>query len=620
MRDRTLHPVRKHAEQHALLCRTNARRTKSVRVRAVNRVCSTMLAMPKERSLVPSRRPLHSSSARPRSAGSVRARSHGQTPLSHATARRRSVKEQRVGGKAPVSLGSGLGLGAFGGDTANGARPPEGGTLLTRRRFLYGAAAVGAAGILAAGGAAIANVVGDGEGNSEDVPTLTVPENAVTTLSADSENFSQTADDAPLVQSAGTYDLPFGTLLWSSNDVNAACLIPTSGANPLTTVGIMNLSTGGVTTVLEQARDQAAGFDIYDVRCSQTGMVWTEANILQGVWRVWAAPLSADGALGSPIQLDEGDSAWETPSIAAAGDAAFWQCLPKANGVAATANSCVKRAAFGSSEVGTVYESEGRMATPLYALADAVVCTPRAATSGTYYQLTCLDAASGTVTDQVTLPASMRPLEAGYGPTVFSFCFEAAYNYGDGIAGVGTYTPLSEGASFDYEGRSWFCFSRTPTTAPAWCGDYFVVKSTSSVAVVDLASNLYTSLLAEDDADDWGEQLATTGTGSTLVTYQHIDAGSSGGTSVDEGESTADGESSSVPAASASYCCRVRVWHAAAAGSAAAAPQNAETSADDTSTSADDASGDAEEVLDETAGDETAEEASTSEEHHTRTN
>ena len=411
-----------------------------------------MLAMPKERSLVPSRRPLHSSSARPRSTGSARARSHGQTPLSHATARRRSVKEQRVGGKAPVSLGSGLGLGAFGGDAANGARPPEGGTLLTRRRFLYGAAAVGAAGILAAGGAAIANVVGDGEGNSGDVPTLTVPGNAVTTLSADSENFSQTADDAPLVQNAGAYDLPFGTLLWSSNDVNAACLIPTSGANPLTTVGIMNLSTGGVTTVLEQARDQAAGFDIYDVRCSQTGMVWTEANILQGVWRVWAAPLSVDGALGSPIQLDEGDSAWETPSIAAAGDAAFWQCLPKANGVAATANSCVKRAAFGSSEVGTVYESEGRMATPLYALADAVVCTPRAATSGTYYQLTCLDAASGTVTDQVTLPASMRPLEAGYGPTGFSFCFEAAYNYGDGIAGVGTYTPLSEGTSFDYEG------------------------------------------------------------------------------------------------------------------------------------------------------------------------
>ena len=214
----------------------------------------------------------------------------------------------------------------------------------------------------------------------------------------------------------------------------------------------------------------------------------------------------------------------------------------------------------------------------------------------------------------------MRPLEAGWGDNGFMFSFDAIYNYGDGIAGVGTYTPLSEGAPFDYEGRSWFCFSRTPTTAPAWCGDYFVVKSTSSVAVVDLASNLYTSLLAEDDADDWGEQLATTGIGSTLVTYQHIDVGSSGGTSVDEGESTADGESSSTPAASASYCCRVRVWRAAAAGSATAAFPNTEAPADDASTSADDASGDAEETLDETAEDASAEEASTSEERHTRTN
>ena len=34
----------------------------------------------------------------------------------------------------------------------------------------------------------------------------------------------------------------------------------------------------------------------------------------------------------------------------------------------------------------------------------------------------------------------MKPLEAGYGNTGFMFSFDAGYQYGGGIASIGTYT------------------------------------------------------------------------------------------------------------------------------------------------------------------------------------
>ena len=41
-----------------------------------------------------------------------------------------------------------------------------------------------------------------------------------------------------------------------------------------------------------------------------------------------------------------------------------------------------------------------------------------------------------------TMAARVRkPLEAGYGNTGFMFSFDAGYQYGGGIASIGTYTP-----------------------------------------------------------------------------------------------------------------------------------------------------------------------------------
>ena len=157
-----------------------------------------------------------------------------------------------------------------------------------------------------------------------------------------------------------------------------------------------------------------------------------------------------------------------------------------------------------------------------------------------YYQLTNIDAKSGAITDQLTLPHAMAPLEAGYGTNGFMFSFPDIYDYGGAISNLGTYTPLAKPSDGNYDAAQWFGFARTPTAAPAWCDDLLIVKSSYSVCGVDLASGKYFALDVDDGADTYGDYLATSGQHPTFVTYANIDH-----TPV-EGKAT--------------HACRVKVW------------------------------------------------------------
>ena len=294
-----------------------------------------------------------------------------------------------------------------------------------------------------AGVAALAAVGGGaawaaGRSNDDDaLKTLKVPEGAVTAQS--SLEKMESYEDA--VTLAGSAKLPFGTLVWCSDDAVAACLLPTETAKPLAEVGLLDLVSAECTTILEHAVGEAEGFEIYDVRANAAGVIWTEADILDSLWRVYAAPLSGT-TLGEPQLLDEGDVNWEMPTLAVAGAFAFWQRLPQLDGNARVEDSLLKRAAFGTANVQMVYASQGRMACAPTSCGDSLTLAPRARTSGTYYQLTHLDAATGEVTDACVLPSSMRPMECSWGKTGFSFAFDGIYNYGEGIANLGTYLPM----------------------------------------------------------------------------------------------------------------------------------------------------------------------------------
>lgn len=392
------------------------------------------------------------------------------------------------------------------------------GTLLSRRRFLYGALGVGALAAAAIGaGAVIASRNGEDDGA---VFALSVPTGSVTTLDA----LTLVEDATTLMRETANVELPFGSLVWAANDTVAACLMPTETGSPLTRAALISLESAAVTTVLEQAEGRAEGFEIYDVRANEQGIVWTEANILDGVWRIYTATLTGGfgRGIGSPVLADSGGPETQTPSIAAVGPFAFWQVNPQAADKSNTIASTVRRAQLGTADAETVVTSPRRLAAPLYALADAVVFAQRVVGT-TSHQLTKMNAESGEVEDTLVLPRGMAPLHAAYGKSGFMFSFESIYNYGEGISNLGTYAPRTAVVPDDYSAAPWFCFGRTPTAAPAWCGKYLIVKSSYSVCGVDLDAGTYFALDVDDGADDYGEYLASTGQGNAIVTFTNID-------------------------------------------------------------------------------------------------
>lgn len=412
--------------------------------------------------------------------------------------------------------------------TGNGE---NGRTLLSRRQLLFGAVGVGAVAAIGIGVATRGGGVFDDGGG--DVPVLKVPNSAVTALA----DFEALESYEGKVEVVNEVDVPYGTLVWMNDDSVAACLLPTSEGSPLTQAALLDLGSDEPRTVLEQAIGFNENFEIYDMRATSKGLVWTEANVLKGAWRIYSALDSADVPASATL-LEEGDSTYETPTIAAVGDRVFWQVLPK-DPNPDKLSSKLMAATMGKNDAACVYESARRMGTPIYAGQDSVTITPRLDRATAYYQLTNINASTGSVTDQMTLPGSMSPLDAGYGDTGFMFSFPDIYNFGDGISNLGTYVPMSN-PNGDYDNAKWFGFARTPTAPPCWCNGTLIMKSTRAVCGVDLQNRTYYAIDVDDGADTYGEYLATTGSHSRFVTYTNIDH------SPIEGKAT--------------HACRIKVW------------------------------------------------------------
>lgn len=205
-----------------------------------------------------------------------------------------------------------------GGDPNSGK---GGGLVLSRRNLIIGAVGVGALAALGGGAAFISSQ----SAQNDDVVTLEVPESAVTS----SDDLGDASPAEEHMTLAGSFDLEYGTLVWASDDQVAACLVPGETANPLCQAGILSLSSGNLTILLERAQGTAEGFQIYEARATSHGLIWVEADILENSWRVYTASLASNSTLGTPAKVDEGGGDWETPSIAAVGTHAFWEVMPK---------------------------------------------------------------------------------------------------------------------------------------------------------------------------------------------------------------------------------------------------------------------------------------------------
>ena len=404
--------------------------------------------------------------------------------------------------------------------------------ILSRRQLLFGALGVAALGGTALAASSHSKQVKE----ASEIKSLEVPVEAVSST-ADYDGESIAAKDYMSLE--GAFRLPYGTLVWSNSDHYAACLIPTTTSSPLSLAAVLSLDSGNYEVVLDKAVTPESGWEIFDVRATEDAVIWTEAHCMANTWKVYQASYDPGNGIGKPVLMAEGDQNLETPFLAVAGDRVFWQILPAIAGETPDEDSLILASSIGENNPIEVCRSQGRMSTPLYATQDGIVCTPRIATDGVYHELTYVEASSLKTKDTLILPGGMKPTEAGWSNGRFSFAFDAIYNYGEGIANLGTYVPETDDKP---EKTTWFRFDRNPVAAPAWCGPWFVVKSTRGVSCIDTTNKTMFSLGCPDGTDDYGDYLASTGTNDVIVTYCNIDTITQGSEPAETLDKYSDGQ------------------------------------------------------------------------------
>ena len=377
-------------------------------------------------------------------------------------------------------------------------------------------------GIAAVGG--ISSAASSAFSSKSDIESISVPQSAVTELA----NLSE-VPYGDYVKLSISQRLPFGSLVWADNPTVAACLCPTEQAHPLNTIRLFYFASANLVEVLKKPQGLDEGFDIFDVRCSTEGVVWTECNVYENTWRIYTAQLE-NATLSNILKVDEGDGNWTTPSIAACEDSAFWQVVPEPDGQFAKEKAELRAVRFGQSSYEQIYESLHSFACRIVAAADGVVIAPRMNSSTRYYQLTKILASDHSVADQLVLPHGMTPCNIGYGKSGFAFAFDNIYNYGDGISNLGTYTPMKAVDPYHYNDIPWFRFGRTPSASPAWCNEWFVVKSSRAICGVHFADRNFFMIDIPNNTDSYGEYLVSSGSCANIVGLAQI-------TSTTEGES-----------------------------------------------------------------------------------
>lgn len=419
--------------------------------------------------------------------------------------------------------------------TSNTKKSKNSGFNISRRAVILGACGAGA---VAAGGFGIKFAADNASKKSSGDKVLEVDAGKV----LKSDDLEETPTD-DLYKLDHSIDLPEGSLAWANNSSWIACLIPTGKSKSLNTVELIDINSGERNVVIKEPVNMSKGFEIYDVRANDTGIVWTEVNILDNKWYVYASKLTSLSSL-SPQIIDKGNELFDVPFVEVTDNKVVWSIMPKVGEKYTNAKSLIRGISFSSltsiteneyiekvnsedevnNSKNVLISSPGRMQTPIYSCGKKFVVTPRADRPAVFYQLTCVDE-EGKVLDSATLPQNMKPLEAGYGNNGFHLSFDAIYNYGGGIANLGTYTPTELPSQLTTEGYSaanWFNFARTPSAPPCWCGNRFIVKSLSSVCCVDIAQKKYCVLDRPNASDDFGDYLASTGTVKSIVTYAKI--------------------------------------------------------------------------------------------------
>ena len=376
---------------------------------------------------------------------------------------------------------------------------------ISRRGFVLGGAAAGAATLLAG----CSSKTGTSDGVAGE-PQVIKDDSKIVSITDEYE-----AVDIDLEPTA-SWTLPLGTLLYyCDGDVSAAMMAPAS-AQHANTLGVLSLSDGSLTTLVEDPVE-GAGYAFYDVRATDNVFAWIEMDYANAAWKLYAQGLSGVSRTGDAVELDRGGKDYDPPLFTAYGSSVIWYKMPASGGSKTSSDSYCYRQSLDESKPETIWKSTGRFASAPRVSDGILTITPRVRNDeGVYYGMTAIDLADGNNTKraQLVLPSSVSPFEAVYMGDRFVFSIEATYSGVGSLGNMGTY--------IGNEGGPYLFLSREPLACAAGKKNKFLVKVQSSHFLIDTSAKTYGSLLSPDRALEYGDYPATAGKSDTFLTYATV--------------------------------------------------------------------------------------------------
>ena len=120
------------------------------------------------------------------------------------------------------------------------------------------------------------------------------------------------------------------------------------------------------------------------------------------------------------------------------------------------------------------------------------------------------------------MPRSFKPATAIYLDGQFAFSIAASYDYGGGIARVGTYYPIGN--------DQYLRLARQPVTAPGLCQGWLFCKSGSRTVFVDYKNRRYFTVDAPGGTESYGDYPVCVGKTDTVYNYATIAKSTTEGT------------------------------------------------------------------------------------------
>jgi hypothetical protein len=390
--------------------------------------------------------------------------------------------------------------------------------LVTRRNLLKGAAAVGAATVVASAASQLSACSTSEDAEQASSPVV-VDEGTGTSVT-DTYEYQE---ELIALTKVGEYTLPLGTVLHVAEGSWIPATATGSSANPIVQGCAFSTESGQLSTVVSETITGGNNYVVYDVRMSDSVYVWVELNVVTQDWVLYASAFSNGSLAGSPVTLWKGDADWDAPQIAVSGKKVLWQVMPLASGSKSTESSNLYLWSLGDSEATLKFSSPGRFACEPTISDGVVTIVPRVnADQGVFYGMEAFTLSDNLATKVGTLvlPQSVKPMSAVRMGDNFVFQIEANYSSGGLLSKMGTYIG---------DGESDFVYlSREPSAAAAGKGDIYIVKSRSSYIVTDTKNETYSMLTAQNRSVDHGEYPARVGTCSTFVTFCTVKDASTG--------------------------------------------------------------------------------------------